>query len=39
MGAQLDSFNRLVDKFNNTVGKEKGVVVEASSQGTVNVMI
>lgn len=35
-GAQLDSFNRLVDKFNNTVGKEKGVVVEASSQGTVN---
>ena len=26
-GAQLDSFNELVEKFNSTVGKEKGIKV------------
>ena len=35
-GDQLDSFNKLVDQFNSTVGKEKGFQVESSSQGTVN---
>lgn len=34
-GEQLDSFNALVDTFNDTVGKEKGITVESSSQGTV----
>lgn len=34
-GAQLDKFNQLVDEFNQTEGKEKGIVVRASSQGTV----
>ncbi|MET0016017.1 extracellular solute-binding protein [Oscillibacter sp.] len=35
-GAQLISFNALVDEFNNTVGKDKGIVVTSSSQGTVS---
>lgn len=35
-GDQLDSFNKLVDEFNNTVGKENGYQIESSSQGTVN---
>lgn len=35
-GEQLDAFNALVDSFNDTVGKEKGIVVESSSQGSVN---
>lgn len=35
-GAQLESFNRLVKNFNDTVGKEKGVIVQGSSQGSVN---
>ena len=35
-GEQLDSFNALIDSFNDTVGKEKGIVVESSSQGSVN---
>ena len=35
-GAQLDSFNELVEKFNSTVGKEKGIKVEAASQGSVD---
>lgn len=34
-GAQLEAFDSLVDEFNDTVGKEKGVIVESSSQGTV----
>ncbi len=34
-GAQLESFNHLVDEFNKTVGKEKGISVEAASQGSV----
>lgn len=35
-GEQLDAFNALVDSFNDTVGKEKGIIVESSSQGSVN---
>ena len=35
-GEQLDAFNELVDSFNDTVGKEKGIIVESSSQGSVN---
>ena len=35
-GEQLDAFNALVDSFNETVGKEKGITVESSSQGSVN---
>lgn len=35
-GAQLETFNRLIENFNDTVGKEKGIVVKASSQGSVN---
>ena len=35
-GDQLESFNKLVDEFNNAVGKEQNITVEASSQGSVN---
>lgn len=35
-GKQLDSFNRLVDTFNGSVGKDKGIIVESTSIGTVN---
>ena len=35
-GDQLESFNKLVDTFNNTVGKEKIITVESYSQGSVN---
>lgn len=35
-GEQLDAFNALVNSFNETVGKEKGIIVESSSQGSVN---
>jgi len=35
-GAQLTSFNALVDAFNATVGKDEGIVVTSSSQGTVS---
>lgn len=35
-GAQLDSFNRLIQEFNETVGAEKGIQVESYSQGSVN---
>lgn len=35
-GNQLESFNRLVKNFNDTIGKEKGIIVQASSQGSVN---
>lgn len=34
-GAQLTSFNALVDEFNETVGHEKGITVESYSQGSV----
>ena len=33
-GDQLESFNKLVDTFNNTVGKEKNITVESYSQGS-----
>ena len=32
-GTLLESFNTLVKTFNETVGKEKGIIVEAYSQG------
>lgn len=35
-GAQLSSFNELVDSFNETKGKELGIVVSSVSQGSVN---
>lgn len=35
-GDQLDTFNKLVDTFNCTIGSEKGITVESSSQGSVN---
>ena len=35
-GAQLTVFNALVDEFNATVCREKGIVVESTSQGTVS---
>ena len=35
-GDQLESFNRLVSTFNETIGKAKGIRVSSSSQGTVN---
>ena len=35
-GEQLESFNQLVEKFNSTVGQEKNIVLESSSQGSVN---
>ena len=33
-GDQLESFNRLVSTFNETIGKAKGIRVSGSSQGT-----
>ena len=35
-GNQLESFNAMVQEFNNTVGREKGIIVSVSSQGNVN---
>ncbi len=35
-GDQLESFNRLVDEFNETTGQEKGITVESYSQGSVD---
>ena len=35
-GAQLEVFNDLVDKFNKTVGEEKGIIVETYSHGSIN---
>ena len=35
-GEQLDAFNALVDSFNESVGKEKNIIVERSSLGSVN---
>lgn len=35
-GDQLESFNKLVETFNDTVGKEKNITVESYSQGSVN---
>ena len=33
-GDQLDTFNNLTEKFNDTVGKKKGITVESKSLGT-----
>lgn len=35
-GAQLQAFDALVEEFNATEGKDKGIAVESSSRGTVN---
>lgn len=35
-GTQLDSFNELVDEFNRTRGKELGVEVQPTSQGSLD---
>lgn len=35
-GNQLTAFDNLVKNFNDTVGKEKGIIVKGSSQGSVN---
>ncbi len=35
-GNQLTAFDNLVKEFNDTVGKEKGIIVKSSSQGSVN---
>lgn len=35
-GAQLQTFDALVEEFNATAGKDQGIVVESSSRGTVN---
>lgn len=35
-GAQQRAFDELVEEFNNTEGREKGVVVESTSQGTIH---
>lgn len=35
-GDQLESFDKLIDAFNDTVGKEKNIHVEGASQGTVS---
>lgn len=35
-GAQQDAFNKLVDEFNQSEGLDQGVIVTASSMGSVN---
>ena len=35
-GDQLELFNKLVSEFNDTTGRSLGIIVESSSQGTVN---
>ena len=35
-GKQMESFNGLVESFNATVGKEKGIIVEVTGFGNVN---
>ncbi len=35
-GDQLTAFDNLVNTFNESVGKEKGIIVKSSSQGSVN---
>ena len=35
-GDQLTAFDNLVEEFNATIGKEKGIIVKGSSQGSVN---
>lgn len=38
-GAQQQAFDDLVSEFNDTVGKEKGIIVQSKSQGKVNELI
>lgn len=38
-GQQKEAFDALVQTFNNTVGTEKGIVIEAFSQGNVSELI
>lgn len=35
-GDQLETFNSLVEKFNSTIGKEKGIQIKSQSQGSVS---
>ena len=35
-GDQLEAFNKLIDEFNGSVGKEEGIYVEGANFGTVN---
>ena len=35
-GDQLECFNKLVEEFNATVGKEQNITVTSESQGSVN---
>ena len=35
-GDQLESFNKLVDQFNETTGREKGIRVKSASQGSMS---
>lgn len=35
-GSQKIEFDKIVNEFNNTVGKEQGIIVEAFNQGNVN---
>ena len=37
-GSQLESFNAAVKTFNETIGKEKGITVDAYSQGSVDAL-
>lgn len=35
-GEQMNAFDSLVNEFNETIGKEKGIIVESYGQGSVN---
>lgn len=35
-GSQKTAFDKLISEFNETVGKENGIIVEALSQGSIN---
>ena len=35
-GVQQTSFDAMVDEFNNTVGLEKGIIVEASTKNSIS---
>lgn len=35
-GAQKISFDKLVEKFNETLGKEKGIIVESTAKGSIS---
>lgn len=38
-GVQQQAFDRMITEFNETVGSEKGIVVQAFSQGSVNELL